>query len=276
MKKREKHIDLLKAILTIGMVLGHVFQLLAQSNEITNTVTNYINLISFSGFLFCFGYSAYIAYLSKDFEQAKTKLWKNICRITVAFWISGLFYKLLIIKKYNILDYIKMIFFLELPGYSEFLASFAVLNLLILSCFKFLKLLVKRSKNIILIAIVSLIFALLPKIDIDLPWINLLIKTGSVSFPILPYINLFFIGIYFAKEKPKFNVLSLLTSLLCFGIYFILKQQETMLVLSSRFPPGIMFVMASYVFIYLYYYISKYIVLKFETRKLLRLVTFIR
>lgn len=54
MRKREKGIDLFKAILVIGMILGHVFQLLARNNQITNLIIKYINLISFSGFLFCF------------------------------------------------------------------------------------------------------------------------------------------------------------------------------------------------------------------------------
>ena len=72
-QKRVKYIDLLKAILVLNMILAHTFQLiLGMSIEpinSTNRIMIYINLTTFSGFLFCFGYSSYIAYLSKDKKE---------------------------------------------------------------------------------------------------------------------------------------------------------------------------------------------------------------
>ena len=100
--KREKNIDLFKAILVLGMILAHVIRELIPGNKVLNSIRDYIELISFSGFLFCFGYSSYLAYLSKDFKQVKKKIIKNICRLAIVFYVSGISYELLIAKNYDI------------------------------------------------------------------------------------------------------------------------------------------------------------------------------
>jgi len=273
--KRAKNIDLFKAILVLVMVLGHVFLLIAQTNSIFYWIGIYANLTCFSGFLFCFGYSTYVAYLTKDFDQVKNKLLKNIYKLIIVFYISGVTYDLLIEKNYEILNYVKILVFLKLPGYSEFLAAFAILNLCILVFFKFLKKITESKKALIICAIISVLSTFMPYEKINFPWANLLIGTLSTSFPILQYTSLFLIGIYFAKYKPKFDIRIFLFTIIC-SVFYIIKFKAGIEPIAGRFPPRIAFIVGSYMFLYLYYYITLWICSKFSENKILDFIAFIR
>ena len=105
-QKREKYIDLLKAILTLNMILTHTFQLILGTDirpiNINNRIIIYINLTTFSGFLFCFGYSSYIAYICKDKKEVRLKLIRNIIKLLFAFYISGISYYIIGATRVNI------------------------------------------------------------------------------------------------------------------------------------------------------------------------------
>lgn len=57
--KRESNIDLIKTVLVLGMIFSHILDFFFDKHFL---ITNYINLVSFSGFIFVFGYNAYIYY----------------------------------------------------------------------------------------------------------------------------------------------------------------------------------------------------------------------
>lgn len=55
---RSSALDIFKGLLVFGMILAHVIQILGgRNNYLLTAISNYINLISFSGFLFAFGYA---------------------------------------------------------------------------------------------------------------------------------------------------------------------------------------------------------------------------
>ena len=54
---RDLSLDAFKGLLVLGMISAHVIQFLAAPNAALNVVSIVINLISFSGFLFAFGYA---------------------------------------------------------------------------------------------------------------------------------------------------------------------------------------------------------------------------
>lgn len=59
--KRDNKIDVLKGILTVLMIVAHIFQFFS-TNLLLDKFGKYVNLTTFSGFMFCFGYVCYIAY----------------------------------------------------------------------------------------------------------------------------------------------------------------------------------------------------------------------
>jgi len=250
-KERNYSIDLMKTILVLGMILSHTLDsLIIEQNTITIILRNYFNLVSFSGFMFIFGYNAYNSYIINENNKIKNLL-KNILKILIIFWISGFLFDYFALKNHDINNYVKILLLLRLPGYSEFLVTFILVNLSLILFKKIYYKISKKNKYIIIAIIVSLLFTIVPPIELKIPWINLFLRTNESTFPLLPYINLFFFGIYFAKNKPKYNFITLVILTMFYFIYYIGMDKTT------RFPISLYYMIGSYVFIYGYYYISK-------------------
>lgn len=264
--KRELNIDLMKAMLVFGMIFSHVFDFFF----VNNVFALYFNLISFSGFMFVFGYNSYNAYIKK--ESSNKKILKNMFKLIVAFYISGFAYEFFINQDYEIEKYIKILCFLKLPGYTEFLATFAVLNVFILVFRSKLKKISQNNNYIVIGIIISAFFSIIPTVKENIPWANLFIKTQSVSFPLLPYLNLFFIGIYIAKNKPKFNIVICIIACFMWNIHLIMFLKH----LETRFPISLTYIIGSYLYLYLYYYISNYICMKLKSSKIQTFITVVR
>ena len=271
--KRELKIDLIKTVLVLGMILSHTLDFFITRNSFIGGLSSYLNLVSFSGFLFVFGYNAYNAYIKKEKSDViEKKIAKNILILIIYYFISGFLYEYLIRKNRVFFDYIKILFFLKLPCYSEFLLTFAILNVIILIFRKQLKKISENKIYMFICIAISIIFVLVEPIKKEIPYIYLLFKTNVMSFPILPYINLFFFGIYFAKYKPKFDreICIVLYGLLCFHI--IMNSEG----FATRFPVNIAYISGSYAFIYIYYYIFNYIESKLNNKKWMGYISFIR
>ena len=68
MKKRDNSLDLFKGILTILMIFTHVMGIF-RYNVYIDIICFYVNLTTFSGFMFSFGYVSYKAYISKKIKN---------------------------------------------------------------------------------------------------------------------------------------------------------------------------------------------------------------
>ena len=56
-KERNQEIDIMKGLLTLAMILCHCLQFFGKEDAgIEKILVNVINLTTFSGFLFCFGF----------------------------------------------------------------------------------------------------------------------------------------------------------------------------------------------------------------------------
>lgn len=271
-KKREQNIDFFKTMLVLGMILSHILEFYCSFDSFLVIITNYFNLISFSGFLFCFGYNIYNAYINKEDVLIKKRIIKNFFRLTIAFWISGFLYDYLMLKNNDVINYIKILFFLKLPGYSEFLATFAIIDLFVLMFINQLKFICKNSNYLFLCIGVSLIFTILPCVNNQIPWINLLLKTNDIAFPILPYISLFFVGIYFAKNKPKFSFIVFIIVAIIIAILI----KKDVFGVSNRFPISMQYIIGSSCLVYLYYYLSKLICNKLERNSIIYVINYAR
>ncbi len=128
---RNVELDLFKLLLVIGMIAAHVFQLLHNGETGRSMIwmfSTYINAITFPGFLLAFGCATQLAYLKKPKDDLlKKKLVKNMIRLLVAFYISGFAYTLFVSQNLNLLIIFKILCLWQIPGYSEFILSFAML-----------------------------------------------------------------------------------------------------------------------------------------------------
>ena len=267
---RSSALDIFKGLLVFGMILAHVIQILGDRNDyLLSAISKYINLISFSGFLFAFGYANYFAYFSKDFQSVKWRMFKTGLKILIAFYISGIAFRILFEKKaIHLLDIIKIILLADIPRYSEFLASFAVITLLALALFKLIKTVLSSQIYFWLLNIFLLFTTFIPYERITINQLGLLIGTNNFTcFPVIQYSPLYLIGIYFARYKIKFNRIALLISS-AFTLSLISYLFYTHK-LPNRFPPSLFWIVGSAFFLYIYFLGSNLLAAKLKKIELL-------
>ena len=239
---RAADLDIFKTMLVWGMITAHCIQLLAfRPKPPSDTISVFINLITFSGFMFAFGYGVG---LSKRVKGWRERLWP-VLLLLVATWTSELAFELLVDKKPLTADLWVPLFTLSrLYGWSEFLASFTVLYLLIAIA---RPLLVAIGSNwlLLVLAVAACFASTFVVIGQDVPLLATLVGTRNfASFPILPYLPWFLVGIAFARH-PKlppwiaWGLAAIGTA--AFG-YFVWRYGGE---LPERFPPSILWVVGA-------------------------------
>lgn len=269
--KRDRSMDLMKCVLVLGMIIAHVIQFFSESNFIANGFSIYINMITFSGFLFCFGYVCNIAYLKKNKKHVKVSLIKNSIKMILAFYLSAMCYEICLNGfDFKVISFLKILLLWRISGYSEFLLSFALINIFTYVFFNQIKYIVK-SKYILFVALISLGFTFIPYELIKINQLGLIIgSTKFASFPIIQYLLFYLLGIYFQQNNIGFRMNYLLISIASsslFVMYFMIFKR-----LPSRFPPSIVWILSPMIYLYLYYLICKKITQKYDTYKSINII----
>ena len=253
---RDAKIDCFKGILTIQMIFAHCFQFYAnlEVEKGWHFITDYINLTTFSGFVFAFGYVSYRSYLQQDFQIAIKKIAVNIVRLMLAFYISSFAFIIFIERMPFRMDRILEIVLLKrLAGWSEFLIAFAGVMLVTILFYKLLK--SRNIKVLMLFAGVSILVCLLPHNEVA-PVLGIFIGGyGSAYYPVIPYYLYFVIGVYFVRKDVKFNwyVLAAATAGTAFMIFEVIVSSKGW---PSRFPLSLAWLLGAMMFLYGYYLLS--------------------
>lgn len=255
---RNKSMDCFKGILTILMIYGHCLQFFINF-ELSRPfyfISEYINVTTFSGFMFAFGFVAYHAYLMKPFAKASRSILKNAGKTLVSFYISSFAFRIFVDGiPYNPQAVLDTLLFKNIAGWSEFLASFSAIMIVLLIFFPLFK-----KVNGIFVAVTfgfSLLMCLIPyKNTPGIVSIFIGDKNGA-SFPVFQYLIYFVIGIYFAKECPAFKPLHLGIAAAASMVFFICLIRGEY---PSRFPPGIPWILGAMLFLYGYYLLSRIVV----------------
>ncbi len=243
-KKHYLFLNYFKAFLVMGMITGHAVMLLSNSkNPIALYYKTYINLITFSGFFFAYGFTAENTIISPVLKLRKHFL--AIIKLLIAFYISGIAYRMIIKPGILGLDnLLKILILKDIPGYSEFLIAFALIQL----CFVTLSLIPQKIKtnNYLFIAlmIISLLSSLMIKKGSPLSYTGLLIGSNQFgAFPVLQYSIWFFTGLLFRRGKIVLNPLLYIIAILFssfFIVYYIRFNH-----FPNRFPPSFVWITGS-------------------------------
>lgn len=254
---RKREIDIMKGILTVTMILCHSIQFFGEEKDfIQALLVNLINITTFSGFLFCFGYVGNMAYFQKNWTEGVRKMGKNALRILIAFYISGIAYVALVEGKIFRLDFIEEVLFLrKYPGWSEFLVSFSAMLLAAMICFPVYKRL--NGWILIFLALLSGVFCFIPYDAVNNSWMALLVGSRHyVTFPVIQYSFFFAVGIWFCKNGIRWKWQIFLLCL-CLGVPCFYHYRTTGY-LPERFPLSIWFLCGGSIFVYLYYLLACY------------------
>ena len=256
----------MKGALVIGMVLAHSLQLLSKPKGIFAYFSTTINLITFSGFFLCFGYVFYLAYLSKPFEQVGGKIAKTAGKSLLAYYLSGFSSFLMLYPRFMHKPYplsfeelYQLVTFTKAAWVSEFLLTFFVITLLVLVFFKGFQYLANSPKAMLGLGVACLLTAIFlpPNLVVIRPLALLVGTKGEYLFPIVQYLPIFLVGLYFAKYKvvwhPMILILSGLGTILLMG-YYVRNR-----VMPPEFVPSIFWLVGSYGILYAYLLAAKWL-----------------
>jgi hypothetical protein len=247
---RNIEIDLMKGLLTVGMILDHSIQFISEKSFVMTGLAQLVNLASFSGFLFCFGYANWAAYLTKPMLPWP-RILQTAFKCYVAFVISGLCYRFLV-DKYpaDPKTLWNVIFLNDIPGYSEFLISFSLITLFAALLAPVLRLFCASAGAALALSAVFGLTTFLPhKIGYP-PQIGLFLGgTGFSYFPVLQYFPLFLGGVFFARHRMQFNARWLAFGLAGTAGFMLLALTKHG---PSRFPPSLLWIVCSMGIVSLY------------------------
>ncbi|MCA9838905.1 MAG: hypothetical protein KC422_18455 [Trueperaceae bacterium] len=257
---RDHGLDLFKSLLVVGMVSAHTIQFLSQRRfTLLLGFSEYINLISFSGFLFAFGYGTFLAYFQKPFSQIWQRLLISGLKTLLAFYVSGFAFRILVDhKRLFSVDFWNIILLNDIPGYSEFLLSFSFVMFLALPLFMPIKAVLKRP--FLFWALIGILLAttFFPYELVHSKQLGLLVGTKEfAAFPVLQYVPYYLLGMFFALYKLGWHRLSAIISIAATLIYYGFVWQLGRF--PSRFPPSLLWIIGPAGFLYLYYLVSRWL-----------------
>lgn len=252
-KKRNQAIDMMKGWLAILMTISHFTYVTSYwtNSVFTKRFNVYVNLTTFSGFLFCFGYVCWNAYIDTDRKKIEKKLLRGAFKTLAAFYVSGISY--LIFYDKPPIDILSVLLLQKIPSLSEFLLSFSLIYMMLLLFRKIL-----RRLNFFWMLIVSagslILSHVFPVEIIVSPVMGDVIGTTAYScFPILGYLLFFLLGCSFSKYANRFWLPILSLSILGTGLfirYFMVTGTYP-----GRFPPTAPWITGGMLPVCMYYFV---------------------
>lgn len=242
------------------MVLSHVSGLASSYSAFPiKLIWLLTGLVTFSGFMFSFGYACQLAYFSKGLRASYQRMLVTALKPLIAFYISGIYWRAFVDKGLSLNTLINILILRDIPPYSEFLISFSLMLLIALIFFKPIQKITDNQKLFEFIFVLLLLTTLIPCDLVQSSKLALIIGSKQfAAYPILPYLSIYLLGIYFAKHTfchtQRLAFLSAV-GLLGFIVFYFSGRQ-----LPSRFPPSAIWILASIFFVYLYYLAAKRIV----------------
>lgn len=252
---RITHIDTTKGILTLGMLACHIFIFFCNNTIYTHVFNLVTGLVSFSGFLFCFGYAAFLAYFSKT-TLPKTKMYSNAFKLLLAFYISGAAHTYIVDNIYTADALIDIFLLNSLPGFSEFLASFAALMFFVALFSDLIKKIIAHQTYFYLCIALCLSVTLF-KFSTNTVQLSILIGDAKTpNFAIVQYFPLFILGMYFAKHKILLSRKLMLYTGIFLAIFTVNCYLHS---LPRRSSPDTLWILSSFAATYAYYVLAIYL-----------------
>lgn len=255
-------LDLLKTLLVVGMIGAHVIQLITfRAKPEAAIFAEYINLVSFSGFLFAFGIGVG---LPKP-EGRKRSPWQQLrpsLLLMLAVYTSSFAFALLVDRKrldaQLIIDVVTM---QRLFGWSEFLATFFVLSLVTLVARPAL-LAMGRNAWLLLVATVACLATTFVTTGAIFPLLPTLVShTGFANFPLLPYLPWFLLGIWYGGHPVR--AWHFVPALAITGyLYWVTIQTGQF---PNRFPPTILWIIGPAAILLAYLALCRFIAARVST-----------
>ena len=242
--RRSRVIDCEKGILVAAMVLCHVLQFFGNPGRYPeqDVIMFVVNALAFSTFLFAYGRSVAVAYLPKKYRDAAPRMLKSVLRRDGAFCLSGIAYLVLCERKdFNSQLVVRVLSFDAVPGWSEFLAAFAVFGLMALLLLPLLKRLLRCPWAFGILCAACLAGVLIPYDAVEDNRLGLIVGTTRFCcFPVLQYMPFFLTGLWVGSNGMKRRGIWIAAAAVLTGaaVAWTLLREEP-----GRFPPTLMWLL---------------------------------
>jgi hypothetical protein len=254
--RRAPYLDLFKTVLVWGMVSAHVIQLLGlRLGPGAGAFSDYVNLISFSGFMLAFGIGTGLSRGARRRALAE-RAWPVLVMLA-AVYISSLGFVVLSARRPVTPDLLAdLLSFRVLFGYSEFLASFLVLYLLIALARPVL-VAIAEHPLFLAVAIAACLASTYVTTDQLIPFAGTLIGHRKyASFPLLAYLPWFLAGIRLGRRDgvlPPLDLALAAIATAAFGWFF----WRAGFWLPERFPPSVLWIVGPALILALYLFAAR-------------------
>lgn len=261
-KKRYQHLDIMKIIFLFLMILNHVIAFYSLNTTWKKDLCLHINVIAYSGFMFCLGQGMQIAYFDKTRKEVAPKLAKHFLLTMAVYYTCSIFF--FCMPTISLPDVVDVLLLRKIVGYTEFIFSMALVYLVVLVFFNLFQKIISDKKWMILAIVTCLIATFFPYQLIKSRVLTLLIGgvAYETSYPFLQYAPYFLLGAYLQKNKVKYSLSLLIGTGVCTSIFVLYRALHNW-GYPERFPPDIFWILGGAFFVYVVYLLS----LKLSTLK---------
>lgn len=254
--ERAPHLDLLKTLLVAGMISAHVVQLVTEEPPgWAWRWSEFVNLVTFSGFLLAFGLGVGLS----GGRSRPRPLWgplRPVLAMLLAVWASSFGFLVLVerepLDRFLVWDVLTTT---ELFGWSEFLASFLVLYLLLVVARPLFVAVAVRPRWLLAASVASLAMTMVVT-GRTWPLIGgLLSHRGYPNFPVLPYLPWFLLGIHLGARGRRIDGSDLLVGLAATGTFLLVLWTEGRM--PERFPPSVPWIIGAGLPLVLYLWLAE-------------------
>ena len=204
---RDRSIDVGRGLLVIMMVYGHVMQFFGDSQifPLVGDLIDIINLTVFPTFVFYFGATAALAYLKKPYMSALPGMLRTTLRAYAVFCLSGIGYRILRENKPFAVGTVRRVLLLsDIPGWSEFLISFAIYGLLLMLGYALFDWLSRKPLACLLVSALCVASCEIVPYGSVPTRLALLIGGRDFSyFPVVQYMPYFLAGMLYARGDRR-------------------------------------------------------------------------
>lgn len=253
---RAAYLDVFKTLLVWGMITAHVIQLVGgrvKPPELANGFSDFINLVTFSGFLFAFGVGVG---LSGRGSKSWLRRLRPAAMLLAASYISAIAFVTLVEKRPVTAELLTDLLSLRvLYGWSEFLASFFMLYLM-LAVARPLFVRIAEKAWVLAATIAVCLAATLLTTSTNIPLTATIVaNTNYANFPLLPYMPWFLLGIRLGLDRGAIRAWYVPVALVATGAFYWTSASTG--AFPQRFPPSALWVIGPAAFLLAYVFLSK-------------------
>ena len=252
---RSAALDLLKTLLVAGMISAHVVQLISEEPpEAAWRWSDFVNLVTFSGFLLAFGIGVG---MSGARRRSLGERLVPVVKLLLAVWVSSFGYLLLVERETITWGLAQTVLTTRvLYGWSEFLTSFLVLYLVIAVARPLLVVLGTRPRWLVAASVAGLASTMVTTGEFW-PLIGGVIgHEGYPNFPLLAYLPWFLVGVHHGASGRRVDGADLAVGAALTGAFALWVWQHDGR-WPERFPPSLLWVIGPGLVLALYLWVSE-------------------